>query len=76
MATISINPLEADQLIEDAAGGGITYYGFSSNGNFGTASTEWAILREQVVGSVTTYRWAGGTKQEKYAWDDRATLTY
>ena len=53
------------------------YYGVTTFANAVGSTSEWAVLRESVVGGVTTYSWASGTgPNQNFAWDDRATLSY
>lgn len=79
-ASVELDLLKYKQVVVDDTGvGGITYYGVTENQTAGTADDEWAVLRETVAGTITTYQWAAhkdGKPSQLYAWDDRATLTY
>lgn len=79
-ASVELDLTKYKKVQVDATGvGGITYYGVTENQTAGDADAEWAILRETVAGTITTYHWAAhrdGKPSQLYAWDDRATLTY
>lgn len=79
-ANINLDLLKYKKLNVDATGvGGITYYGVTENQTAVDADEEWAILRETVAGTITTYHWAAhkdGKPSQLFAWTDRATLSY
>ena len=55
------------------------YYGFTENQNAVAADAEWAVMRETVVAGVTSYDWAAhsaGKPEQRFVWDNRATLSY
>ena len=68
------------KVLVDASGApGTVYYGVTEYAGVATSAEEWAILRETVAGTLTTQSWAAhsdGTPDQKFAWDDRATLSY
>ena len=63
--------------IDNTTTPGTTYVGtcsLESSGN--TSDAIWAISAVVESGGETIIKWAGGTKSEKWKWDDRASLTY
>lgn len=59
----------------DEASSTITYYGLASPGT-ATSSAKWRILRKQVVGNITKYRYANASAEFDQIWDNRASLDY
>ena len=76
---IKIDLLKYKSVQVDSTAAPTIYYGVTENSTAGNADEEWGILRESVVGAVTTYSWAKhgyGLPDQVFAWDDRATLSY
>jgi len=59
----------------DEASAAITYYGICSPG-IASNVAKWRILRKQIVGNVTKYRYANSSSDFNQIWDNRASLTY
>jgi hypothetical protein len=63
-------------LLDDVNNDGtLVYIGFSSIGT-ATSSANWAILRQTVVGTITSYTFPNSDEQNNYVWDNRASYTY
>lgn len=69
------NKLFFDALLIDESAIGAIYRGFALPGA-STSTAVWAIERTTQVGEVTMKKWAGGTKNFAYIWDNRETLSY
>lgn len=76
----TIDSTKYRQVLQDDTGApGTVYIGVTNYPNATTADTEWAIQRITVAGALTTTAWAGGTNEvapQKWAWDNRGSLTY
>lgn len=59
----------------DAAGGGVTYYGYAPVGT-NPAAAAWKIKRTTVAGGLTTNEYADGDREFDNVWNDRAALSY
>jgi hypothetical protein len=69
----------AKVLVDDTGAPATVYYGVTEYEKAATSIEEWSILRETVAAGITTRTWAAhsdGTPDAKFAWDDRATLSY
>ena len=64
------------QLDYDGAGN-LLYYGRALPGT-ALSAANWAIMKldYDLNENVTSIRWAGGTKEFEYVWDNRASLSY
>jgi len=61
--------------IVDEVSSTVTYLGFQSTG-ISVSSAYWAICKIEISGTITTTKWADGSRNENYIWDNRATYTY
>jgi len=66
--------LALDSLI-DKASVTIEYYGFALPGTPSNSPT-WRILRKEVSGTVSAFRYADGISGFTRTWDDRASYDY
>lgn len=69
------NKLFFDALLIDESALNAIYRGFALPGA-STSTAVWAIEKTTQVGEVTIKKWAGGTKNFAYIWDNRETLIY
>jgi YD repeat-containing protein len=69
--------LSASQRMEYDANGNLTYLGMASPGS-ATNAPRWTIRQftYDASSNLTSVLYAGGNVDAKFAWDDRATLSY
>ncbi len=69
------NKLFFDALLIDESALNAIYRGFALPGA-STSTAVWAIERTTQVGEVTIKKWAGGSRNFAFIWDNREALTY
>jgi len=75
MNTVNIWDGALQNAIDATGVGGITYIGESVPGAV-TSTASWRIQKVEVVGTLTTIKYAAGGGKFDQIWDNRASLTY
>lgn len=80
-STENIDKLRASaDIIEELAGGLVTYMGFCQPGTLLTSESSWSIMKTvqsaDVLPIVTTFTWAQGMCAYNFVWDSRAGYDY
>ncbi len=64
-----------DALLVDESAVNAIYRGFAMPGA-STSAAVWAIEKTTLLGEVTIKKWAGGSRNLSYIWDNRESLSY
>jgi len=76
-STENIDKIRASaDIIEELAGGLVTYLGFCRPGTLLTSESTWSIMiitqSSDVLPIITVFNWAGGSCAYNLVWDNRA----